>query len=297
MLELSPVKALKLLPSVRADYASDIKDWVASPRFAARYDVASGYPRTTLKGGVGPLSPAAAGLRVAAAVRHAEPEEQPVAPHEPRLRAGALASGRGVGRRLLQEARPPRRSAPRRGEPAGGRHVREQRARGGSTAASSSSATSRTTSSSAGSPTRSREANVAPTTSERVSHLRLRPDAHPHRARELPARPRLGGRRALEVRHRQPVHARRVGHRTTPTPGAYSPVNADAVLGPRRGLPPSRRPHRQDVDVHRLEARRLSRRAERLLPEQPGRPLLQLQLRAVGRSHRTAVPPRHRSAR
>lgn len=53
MLELSPVKALKLLPSVRADYASDIKDWVASPRFAARYDVASGYPRTTLKGGVG----------------------------------------------------------------------------------------------------------------------------------------------------------------------------------------------------------------------------------------------------
>jgi len=53
MLELSPVKALKLLPSVRADYASDIRDWVASPRFAARYDIASGYPRTTLKGGVG----------------------------------------------------------------------------------------------------------------------------------------------------------------------------------------------------------------------------------------------------
>jgi hypothetical protein len=53
MLELSPVKALKLLPSVRADYSSDIKDWTMSPRFAARYDVASGYPRTTLKGGVG----------------------------------------------------------------------------------------------------------------------------------------------------------------------------------------------------------------------------------------------------
>jgi hypothetical protein len=53
MLELSPVKALKLLPSVRADYASDIREWTASPRFAARYDVASGYPRTTLKGGVG----------------------------------------------------------------------------------------------------------------------------------------------------------------------------------------------------------------------------------------------------
>jgi TonB family protein len=53
MLELSPVKALKLLPSVRADYSSDIKEWIASPRFAARYDIASGYPRTTLKGGVG----------------------------------------------------------------------------------------------------------------------------------------------------------------------------------------------------------------------------------------------------
>jgi TonB family protein len=53
MLEISPVKALRLLPSVRADYASDIKEWTASPRFAARYDVASGYPRTTLKGGVG----------------------------------------------------------------------------------------------------------------------------------------------------------------------------------------------------------------------------------------------------
>ncbi|HSO33541.1 MAG TPA: TonB family protein [Labilithrix sp.] len=53
MLEISPVKALKLLPSARADYSSDIKEWAVSPRFAARYDVASGYPRTTLKGGVG----------------------------------------------------------------------------------------------------------------------------------------------------------------------------------------------------------------------------------------------------
>jgi TonB family protein len=53
MLEVSPVKTLKLLPSVRADYESDIKDWVASPRFAARYDMASGFPRTTIKGGVG----------------------------------------------------------------------------------------------------------------------------------------------------------------------------------------------------------------------------------------------------
>jgi TonB family protein len=53
MLEIQPARALRLLPSVRADYSSDIRDWRVSPRFAARYDVASGYPRTTLKGGLG----------------------------------------------------------------------------------------------------------------------------------------------------------------------------------------------------------------------------------------------------
>jgi TonB family protein len=53
MLEVSPVKALKLLPSARVDYSSDTKEWLVSPRFAARYDFASGYPRTTLKGGAG----------------------------------------------------------------------------------------------------------------------------------------------------------------------------------------------------------------------------------------------------
>jgi TonB family protein len=53
MLEIAPVKAWKLLPSVRADYSSDIREWTASPRLATRYDVVSGYPRTTLKGGVG----------------------------------------------------------------------------------------------------------------------------------------------------------------------------------------------------------------------------------------------------
>lgn len=53
MLEISPLEPLKLLPSVRADYSSDIKEWRMSPRFAARYDLQSGYPRTTLKGGAG----------------------------------------------------------------------------------------------------------------------------------------------------------------------------------------------------------------------------------------------------
>jgi hypothetical protein len=53
MLEVAPSRALKLLPSVRVDYASDVREWTVSPRFAARYDVVHGYPRTTLKGGAG----------------------------------------------------------------------------------------------------------------------------------------------------------------------------------------------------------------------------------------------------
>jgi hypothetical protein len=53
MLELSPVRGLRLLPSVRADYSSDIKEWSVSPRFSARMDVHPDYPSTTLKGGVG----------------------------------------------------------------------------------------------------------------------------------------------------------------------------------------------------------------------------------------------------
>jgi TonB family protein len=53
MLEIAPVKSLKLLPSVRGDYSSAIKEWNVSPRFAARWDVPTGWRRTTLKGGVG----------------------------------------------------------------------------------------------------------------------------------------------------------------------------------------------------------------------------------------------------
>lgn len=53
MLEVSPVPSLKLLPSVRADYSSDIKDWRVAPRMAVRWDVARGDHRTTLKGGAG----------------------------------------------------------------------------------------------------------------------------------------------------------------------------------------------------------------------------------------------------
>ncbi|HVJ14059.1 MAG TPA: TonB family protein [Polyangiaceae bacterium] len=53
MLEVSPFPALKLFPGVRADFNQDTGDWTADPRLGVRYDVHAGYPRTTLKGGVG----------------------------------------------------------------------------------------------------------------------------------------------------------------------------------------------------------------------------------------------------
>lgn len=53
MLETTPVRGLKLLPSVRADYSKDTGDWTVDPRFGFRYDLYKGERRTTLKGGIG----------------------------------------------------------------------------------------------------------------------------------------------------------------------------------------------------------------------------------------------------
>jgi len=53
MLELEPVTGFKLYPGIRGDYGSDTKKWTADPRLGLRYDVHAGFPRTTLKGGVG----------------------------------------------------------------------------------------------------------------------------------------------------------------------------------------------------------------------------------------------------
>lgn len=53
MFELTPVAGLKLFPGVRADYNTDTKGWTVDPRIGVRYDLHSGFPRTTLKGGVG----------------------------------------------------------------------------------------------------------------------------------------------------------------------------------------------------------------------------------------------------
>ena len=51
--ELTPSKRAKIVPGIRADYARDTGHWDASPRINGRYDLAYGYPRTTLKGGAG----------------------------------------------------------------------------------------------------------------------------------------------------------------------------------------------------------------------------------------------------
>jgi TonB family protein len=53
MMEISPVRSLKLLPGVRVDNDSANKEWTVDPRFAARWEVHGGDYKTTLKGGVG----------------------------------------------------------------------------------------------------------------------------------------------------------------------------------------------------------------------------------------------------
>ena len=53
LFELIPTSGLKLFPGVRADYDSGSARWTVDPRLGARYDVHPGFPRTTLKGGVG----------------------------------------------------------------------------------------------------------------------------------------------------------------------------------------------------------------------------------------------------
>lgn len=51
--EWKPSPSLKILPSVRVDYAKEEKRWDVSPRVNARWDITRGAYRTALKGGVG----------------------------------------------------------------------------------------------------------------------------------------------------------------------------------------------------------------------------------------------------
>jgi TonB family protein len=51
--ELTPWRGTRLVPGLRADYDSATKGWDVAPRFNGRQDLTRGFPRTTLKGGVG----------------------------------------------------------------------------------------------------------------------------------------------------------------------------------------------------------------------------------------------------
>lgn len=52
-LEIVPSARARIVPGVRLDYALDTDTLDVSPRINARYDIISGFPRTTAKGGVG----------------------------------------------------------------------------------------------------------------------------------------------------------------------------------------------------------------------------------------------------
>jgi TonB family protein len=54
--ELTPWRGARIVPGVRLDYAKDTQEWDFGPRVNARQDLTRGFPRTTLKGGVGIFS-------------------------------------------------------------------------------------------------------------------------------------------------------------------------------------------------------------------------------------------------
>ena len=51
--ELTPWRGGRIVPGVRADYSSNSDAWDVAPRLVARQDLTTGFPRTTLKGGLG----------------------------------------------------------------------------------------------------------------------------------------------------------------------------------------------------------------------------------------------------
>jgi TonB family protein len=51
--ELTPLSRWRLVPGLRFDYSRDTESLDVSPRFNTRFDILEGFPRTTLKGGVG----------------------------------------------------------------------------------------------------------------------------------------------------------------------------------------------------------------------------------------------------
>lgn len=51
--ELTPFRGTRIVPGVRLDYTKDTRAWDVQPRVVVRQDLTRGFPRTTLKGGLG----------------------------------------------------------------------------------------------------------------------------------------------------------------------------------------------------------------------------------------------------
>ncbi len=51
--EITPWRGGRIVPGIRADYSSNSGSWDLAPRLVARQDLTTGFPRTTLKGGLG----------------------------------------------------------------------------------------------------------------------------------------------------------------------------------------------------------------------------------------------------
>jgi hypothetical protein len=51
--EIQPWRGLRVVPGLRVDYSGSTRTWDVSPRINARQDLTRGFPRTTLKGGIG----------------------------------------------------------------------------------------------------------------------------------------------------------------------------------------------------------------------------------------------------
>lgn len=52
-LEMTPMRGMRIVPGVRADYDSATRSWDIGPRVNARQDLTTSFPRTTIKGGAG----------------------------------------------------------------------------------------------------------------------------------------------------------------------------------------------------------------------------------------------------
>jgi TonB family protein len=51
--ELVPISRWRIVPGLRVDYAHDTDSFDVDPRFNTRFDIVEGFPRSTLKGGIG----------------------------------------------------------------------------------------------------------------------------------------------------------------------------------------------------------------------------------------------------